>query len=50
MKYIKPTYKKEEIETSDIILMSLGKGVTLTEKDENTAQVGASVLDILGLR
>ncbi len=50
MKYINPTYKREEIETSDIILVSLGNGVTLTEKDENTAQVGASALDILGLR
>lgn len=49
MKYINPTYKREEIETSDIILTSLGEGATLTEKDENTAQVGVSVLDILGL-
>lgn len=48
MKYIKPTYKKEEIETSDIILASLEAGATLTEKGENNAQVGASVLDVLG--
>ncbi len=50
MKYINPTYLKETIETSDIILVSLGVGATLTEKDASTAQVGASVLDILGLR
>ena len=50
MKYTAPTYKKETIETNDIILESLGGGATLTEKDASTAQVGASVLDILGLR
>ena len=50
MKYTSPTYKKEAIETSDIILLSLGNGVTLTEKGGNTAQVGTSALDILGIR
>lgn len=55
MKYIKPNYENELVNTSDIVLASsgivdLGNGVTLTEKDENTAQVGASALDILGLR
>ncbi len=50
MKYINPTYKREEIETSDIILVSLGDGATLTEKDEKTAQVSISANSILGLR
>ena len=52
MKYIKPTYKNERFETSDVILASiyLGNGVILTETAEGGAQVGASALDILGLR
>ena len=52
MKYIKPTYKNESLETEDIILASvqLAGGATLIEKDTNSAQVGASVLDVLGLR
>ena len=52
MKYIKPTYKNERFETSDVILASinLGDGVTLTETAEGGAQVGASALDILGWR
>ena len=52
MKYTKPTYKNEVLETSDIILASidLGEGVTLTETAEGGAQVGASALDVLGLR
>ena len=52
MKYIKPTYKNETLETSDVILASinLGGGVTLTETAEGGAQVGASALDVLGLR
>ena len=53
MKYIKPIYEAESICTSDIILASaidLGNGATLTEVAEGTAQVGASALDILGLR
>lgn len=49
MKYIKPTYKNETVETKDIVLASLGEGVSLVEKDESSAQVSASVLDILGL-
>ena len=52
MRYIKPNYEKEVIEANDIILASidLGNGATLTQIDESTAQVGASVNDILGLR
>ena len=55
MKYIAPTYNKETVETEDIILASsgvidLGNGATLTETAEGTAQVGASALDVLGLR
>lgn len=52
MKYIKPTYENEVIESSDIILASfdLGGGVTLIDKGDGGAQVGASALDILGLR
>jgi len=49
MKYIKPTYEKEEVTVNDIILTSLG-GATLTEVNSTTAKVGASVLDILGIR
>ena len=55
MKYIKPNYTKEVIETNDIVLTSpetivLGEGMTLTEKDNGGAQVGASAMDILGFR
>ena len=55
MKYATPTYNKETIETEDIILASsgvidLGNGATLTETAEGTANVSASVLDVLGLR
>ncbi len=52
MKYIKPMYEKDIVSTSDIILASvdLGNGVTLTQINEGTAQVGASALDVLGLR
>ena len=52
MKYIKPMYVNETLEISDVILASfdLGGGVTLTEKADGTAQVGASALDVLGLR
>ena len=52
MKYTKPTYEKDIVSTSDIILASvdLGNGVTLTQINENAAQVGASALDVLGLR
>ena len=51
MKYTKPTYKNETLETSDVILASidLGGGVTLIETADG-AQVGASALDVLGLR
>ena len=52
MKYTKPSYEKEIVSTEDIILASvdLGNGVTLTEINEGEAQVGASALDVLGLR
>ena len=52
MKYIKPTYKNESLETEDIVLASLqvGGGATLVEIDSGSAQVGASALDVLGLR
>ena len=52
MKYIKPTYRNESLETEDVILASvlLDGGATLVEKDSDNAQVGASVLDILGFR
>ena len=53
MKYIKPNYENEVVNTSDIILASvidLGNGTTLTKIDDDTAQVGASALDVLGLR
>ena len=52
MRYIKPNYETEVIEANDIILASidLGNGAILTQIDESTAQVGASVNDILGLR
>lgn len=53
MKYVKPNYEAENISTNDIILaspISLNGGATLTERDEESAKVGASALDILGLR
>ena len=50
MKYTSPEYKKEIIETSDVMTVSLGDGITLTETAEGNAKVSASVLDILGLR
>lgn len=50
--YKKPNYEIEAVDTADIILVSidLGNGAILTQIDESTAQVGASVNDILGLR
>jgi hypothetical protein len=50
MNYIRPTYDVQTVETSDIMLVSLGDGVTLTETAEGNAKVSASVLDVLGLR
>ncbi len=53
MKYIKPNYENEIVNTNDIILASvvdLGNGATLTQINEGAAQVGASALDVLGLR
>ena len=48
MKYIKPTYEKEVVESNDIILIS--GGATVKEINESTANVSASILDVLGLR
>ena len=50
MKYTVPTYNKETIETEDIMTLSLGNGISLTETAEGNAQVSSSVLDVLGLR
>ena len=50
MRYTKPVYEKETVETEYIMLLSLGNGVSLTETAEGNAQVSASVLDVLGLR
>ena len=53
MKYIKPSYENEAVNTSDVIMASaivLEGGATLTETAEGAAQVGASALDVLGLR
>ena len=50
MKYTKPPYNMESVETEDILLISLGNGVSLTETAEGNANVSASVLDVLGLR
>ncbi|MBQ8145708.1 MAG: hypothetical protein IJ039_02905 [Clostridia bacterium] len=46
MRYIKPDYEIEFVVADDIILTS--GGAILTEKDENSGQVSASVHDILG--
>ena len=52
MKYIKPTYKNEVIETADIILVStIGgeEGVAKIEATSSTsAKVSASVQSVLG--
>ena len=52
VKYTKPTYETEAIECKDVILASviLDGGATLKEINNTTAQVGASVSDLLGLR
>lgn len=53
MRYVKPEYYNEIMESSDVILVSaveLDGGATLTQINEGTAQVGASALDVLGLR
>ena len=50
MKYTKPSYNVESVETEDIMTLSLGNGVSLTETAEGNAQVSSSVLDVLGLR
>ena len=57
MKYLKPTYEKEMVETIDILLESVqsgivdfGNGAILTQVSQDSAQVGASAFDVLGLR
>ena len=52
MRYTKPTYETEAMECKDVILTSviLDGGATLKEISSTTAQVGASVSDLLGLR
>ena len=50
MNYIRPTYDVQIVETIDIMTLSLGNGVSLTETAEGNAQVSSSVLDVLGLR
>lgn len=44
MKYTKPTYISEKIESNDIILTS-----SVNKVDETSAEVRTSILDILGL-
>ena len=50
MKYIKPTYTNEVIETSDIVLTSIiGGGEAKLEATSSTsAKVSASVQSVLG--
>ena len=48
MKYTKPTYEKETVNSCDVVLSSSLGGATLTEVDENNAKVSASLFDILG--
>ena len=49
MKYIKPTYKNEVIETSDIVLTSIIGGEAKLEATSSTsAKVSASVQSVLG--
>lgn len=50
MKYIKPTYANEVIETSDIVLTSIiGDGEAKLEATSSTsARVSASVQSVLG--
>lgn len=53
MIYSKPTYENEIVESCDVLLISkieFENGVTLVEKEEDDAQVGVNVLDLLGLR
>ena len=51
MKYIKPTYNNEKIETSDIILASEIMGTTVENgKDENSGVVSTDMSYILGFR
>jgi hypothetical protein len=50
MKYIKPTYEKEEIDVTDVILASPDSEnkIILTETSSTDAQIWASIFDIIG--
>ncbi len=50
MEYKMPTYERELVETSDIVLASstqLEGGAKLTQTNETNANVSASIFDIL---
>ena len=51
MRYIKPIYAKETIETKDIILTSpvVNENVVFEEVSTDKANVKASIFDILGI-
>ena len=48
MKYTKPTYEKEIINSCDIVLSSSSGGTTITDIGDGNANVSASLFDILG--
>ena len=50
MKYENPTYKKENLETKDVVTLSFFRSeITVTEVfDENKAEVSVSANDVLG--
>ena len=53
MKYAKPTYENEILDVCDVVAISkieFDNGATLVEKEEDEAQVGVNILDLLGLR
>lgn len=50
MVYVSPFYNCDMLETKDVILVSLTSEISISKLDENTAQVSASALDVLGLR
>ena len=49
MRYEKPTYNKENLETKDIVTLSFFRSeVTVTEVFEDQAEVSVSANDVLG--
>lgn len=51
MKYIKPTYQNEKLETNDIILVSPDIGTIVSEgKDSTSGVVSTDMSYILGFR